>query len=302
METISPPPLQPGDKVALISTARKVPEAAIDKAVELIKSWSYEPVEGAHLRSVDRQYAGTDSERRADLQWALDHQDIRAVICMRGGYGTARIIDDLDLDGLRFSPKWVAGYSDVCALHHHLYTQLGLQSLHSSMPVNFAENSSEALESLRLQLGGNWVNSIAAVHRLNREGSAEGNLIGGNLSVLYSQMGSRSELSTEGAILILEDLDEYLYHIDRMMLALRRAGKLQKLAGLVVGGMTEMRDNPVPFGKNAEEIIAEHCEPYSFPLAFNLPSGHIADNRCWVHGKKVRLTVKNDQPSSLNHC
>ena len=182
-----------------------------------------------------------------------------------------------------------------------MYSRTGMQSIHGTMPVNFQTNTPEALDELFGLLIGEGADHVFGSHGLNRSGEAEGELVGGNLSVLFSLLGSRAQLDTRGKILFLEDLDEYLYHIDRMMLALDRAGMLENLAGLLVGGMTEMNDNPVPFGAAAEEIIAERVEKYNYPVAFGFPSGHIADNRPWVHGKKRRLTVHDDQPSSLNH-
>ena len=302
MEALAPPALKPGDTIALVSTARKVDVSFIEYAERTLASWGFKTRRGDNLFKVHHQFAGSDAARRADLRAALENPDIKAVICARGGYGTARIIDDIDFSVLDRNPKWVAGYSDVTALHSHIYNKAGLQSIHGTMPVNFADNTPESLESLRLLLTGNFLSYTAPSHRLNRTGKAEGVMLGGNLSVLYSMAASASELNTAGAVLFLEDLDEYLYHIDRMMLALKRADKLAKLAGLVVGGMTDMRDNAMPFGKTAEEIIAEHTAAYAYPVCFSFPAGHITGNRAWLHGKKVRLTVKNDQPSSLNHC
>lgn len=301
MKTLTPPPLHQGDTIAIISTARKVQTGFIEKARAVFEGWGYRVKLGAHLYADDHQFAGNDSERRTDLATALQDPEVKAIVCARGGYGTARILEGIDFKAVRSAPKWVVGYSDVTALHCHLYRQAGIQSLHGSMPVNFEENTAEALDSMRILLEGNGVGYSAPQSRLNRAGEGEGEMIGGNLSVLYSLMGTPSEIDMEGKILFLEDLDEYLYHIDRMMVTLKRSGKLRQLAGLVVGSMTDMHDNAVPFGKTAEEIIASQVATYSFPVCFGFPSGHIADNRAWVHGKKVRLTVKNDQPSSLNH-
>jgi muramoyltetrapeptide carboxypeptidase len=167
------------------------------------------------------------------------------------------------------------------------------------MPVDFHKNTPVATDSLFQLIQGESLSYEAEPHKLNRDGNGEGAMIGGNLSMIYSLLGSTAQPSTEGKILFLEDLDEYLYHIDRMMVALDRAGILENLSGLVVGGMTDMNDNKVPFGKTAEEIIAERVAPYTFPVAFNFPSGHIDDNRAWIHGKKRRLTVSNGQPSLL---
>lgn len=302
MEILTPPPLQQGDTIAIISTARKVHQGFIDHAKSLIESWGYKVKLGAHLFDKEHQFAGNDIARRADLAAALGDPAVKAIFCARGGYGTARILEGIDYKEVRNHPKWVVGYSDATALHNHLYRQAGIQSIHGSMPVNFEENTAEALDSLRILLEGNAVTYTSPQSRFNREGECEGEMVGGNLSVIYSLMGTPSEIDTAGKVLFLEDLDEYLYHIDRMMVTLKRAGKLRQLAGLVVGSMTDMRDNQVPFGKTAEEIIASQVAAYNYPTCYGFPSGHIADNRAWIHGKKVRLTVKNDQPSSLNHC
>ncbi len=300
MEAIAPPALQSGDTIALISTARKVEPKQAETAKKLVESWGFKMKEGRNLHCVKHQLAGTDEERRDDLKAALVDPEVKAILCARGGYGTARILDDIDFSMLKTNPKWIVGYSDVTALHCHAYTVAGVQSIHGSMSVNFADNTKAALESIRVLLTGDYIAYSAPQHRLNRSGVAEGVMVGGNLSVLYSILGSASAPDFQGKILFLEDLDEYVYHIDRMMLALRRAGHLQKLAGIMVGGMTEMRDNPIPFGYTAEEIIAEHCAPYAFPVCFGFPSGHITDNRAWIHGKKTRLTVNHGQPSSVS--
>lgn len=301
MASINPRPLVSGDEVYIISTARFVEPEFIAQAEGTLRNWGYFPVLSPHLMARDHQFAGTDAERLEDLNKAISNPNCRAIICARGGYGTARIIDKMDLDALRHDPKWIIGFSDITALHSHIYTQLNMESIHATMPVNFATTDADSLDTLRRILGGQPTAYRAAEHPLNRTGEAEGELIGGNLSVLYSLLGSKSSLDTDGKILFLEDLDEYLYHIDRMMVALRRAGKLSKLAGLIVGGMNDMNDNTVPFGKTAEEIIAANVRDDSYPVCFNFPSGHIPANHAWIHGKKIKLTVNNGQPSTTNY-
>ncbi len=283
----------------MISTARRVEPSQAELARKRIEAWGFRMKPGKNLFAVNHQLAGLDADRRRDLQDAINDPEVKAVLSARGGYGTARLLDDVDFSPLKKQPKWFIGYSDVTALHSHLYKHAGIQSIHGSMPINFGDNTAEALESIRLILTGGQVPLTALDHRLDRPGVAEGVMVGGNLSVLYSIMGSASEMDFSGKILFIEDLDEYLYHMDRMLLALRRSGVLSKLAGLAVGSMTSMRDNPVPYGKTAEEIIAEHVAPYAYPVAFGVPSGHLTDNRAWVHGKKIRLTVQHDQPSII---
>lgn len=296
-----PPALKEGDCVAIISTARKADPDNINYATRLLNSWGYEVLRGKNLLKVDNQYAGSDSERLSDLNEAIRNKEIKAIFLARGGYGTVRIIDGMDTAALAQNPKWIVGYSDATVLHLHTLKHAGVASVHATMPLNYRENTKEALESLVKVLRGDLPEIKSMYHRHNIAGQCTGQMIGGNLSVLISMMGSSTQPITEGCILFLEDVDEYLYHIDRMMVCLKRAGMLKVLAGMVVGGMTDMHDNQVPFGLTAEEIIASHVQDYGYPVCFNFPSGHIADNRAWIHGKKVRLTVTNDQPSSLNH-
>jgi muramoyltetrapeptide carboxypeptidase len=220
----------------------------------------------------------------------LDNNDVKAIISARGGYGTMRIIDKLDFSDFVKNPKWIVGYSDITVLHSHIHN-LGIETLHATMPINFTKNA-EAAESLRRALFGESLTYEADQHVLNRRGIAEGELIGGNLSLLYALIGSASDIDTAGKIFFIEDLDEYLYHIDRMMLSLKRAGKLDKLAGLIVGGMSDMKDNLVPFGKTAEEIIYDAVKEFDYPVAFNFPSGHIERNLAVVLGRNMKMEVE----------
>jgi len=299
MQAHTPEHLQPGDEIRLISTARTADKSYIDLAVSEIENRGFKATLGKHLFSKSNQFAGTDEERLADLNDAIRDENIRAILCAKGGYGTGRLLHGIDAKAFHNDPKWICGYSDVTALHSHVYNVFRTQSLHSCMPVGFANYTAEAMNSIFDLLSGNDVIYEFAPDDLNREGNAEGVMVGGNLSVLYSMLGSTAQVSPSGKILFIEDLDEYLYHIDRMMVALDRAGILENISGLVVGGMTDMNDNAVPFGKTAVEIISERVAPYKYPVAFNFPSGHFDDNRTWVHGKKRRLTVRNGQPSLL---
>jgi muramoyltetrapeptide carboxypeptidase len=222
----------------------------------------------------------------------LDDVNIKAVLCSRGGYGTLRIVDGLDFTSFSAHPKWVVGYSDVTVLHSHIQHQLGVETLHAVMPVNFkGDHEDESLHTMINALFGKRITYSFPKPGLSREGNAEGVLVGGNLSILYSLMGSVSAPDTDGKILFIEDVDEYLYHIDRMMMALKRAGKLEKLKGLIVGGMTRMNDNAIPFGKSANEIIAEAVKEYKFPVCFDFPAGHLDTNLALIMGRKVRFTV-----------
>jgi len=285
--------LKKNDKIAIISTARKITYDEIKPALEILESWGLIPVLGAYLFSEENQYSGSDIKRAADLQAALDNDEIKAIICARGGYGTVRIIDKIDFTRFIQNPKWIIGYSDATVLHSHIQNNFGLETIHGSMLLNFTKNSVEALSSLHKALFEGSFSHDTSTHPLNRNGKAEGILVGGNLSLLYALNNTASDLYTDGKILFIEDLDEYLYHIDRMIINLKRSGKLSNLAGLVIGGMTDMNDNTVPFGKTAEEIIAEAVAEFNYPVCFGFPAGHIDDNRAIILGQKVKLEVGN---------
>jgi muramoyltetrapeptide carboxypeptidase len=297
---ISPPSLKPGNKVGIIAPARKVSFKELAPAIKVFNSWGLETILSPHLLGSCNQYSGPDEERAADLQAMLDHPEIRAVFCARGGYGTLRIIDQLNFSKFCKKPKWIVGFSDITVLHAHIQQNFGIETLHAMMPLNIVSGKKMqkrmlALESLHSALIGQKLKYKTEPHLLNRKGSAEGILIGGNLSLLYSLNGSISDPDTRDKILFIEDLDEYLYHIDRIMMNLKRAGKLNHIRGLVVGGMTEMKDNKIPFGKTAEEIISEAVKDYDFPVCFNFPAGHIDDNRALILGRNVKLKVNKKE-------
>ena len=287
-----PPALRAGQRVALVSPARKISAAELAPAIATLKSWGLDVVLGESIAGDHHQFAGDDALRRRDFQQQLDDPSIRAILCARGGYGTARIVDGLDFTGFNAQPKWVAGFSDITVLNSHLLA-LGHASIHGVMPVLFHQQGGEmALESLRRALFGEAALPIgAAPHPLNRPGTATGALVGGNLSLLHTLTGTTSQASFAERILFLEDLDEYLYHVDRMLLHLHRSGQLAGLAGLVVGHFSAMRDNTIPFGSTALEIINSYARRYDFPVGFGFPVGHEADNRALVVGQTVQLTV-----------
>jgi muramoyltetrapeptide carboxypeptidase len=299
MQAHTPSYLQPGDEIRIISTARAVDKEFIDLAVTEIEKRGFSVSLGENLFKRENQFAGSDEERLSDLNEAVRDKKVRAIFAARGGYGTTRLLKGFDGKAFNNNPKWICGYSDITALHSYVLNSCQTLSLHSTMPVDFQRNTTESIDSLFQLIRGESLTYEAKPHDLNRDGNGEGAMIGGNLSMIYSLLGSPAQPLTDGKILFLEDLDEYLYHIDRMMLALDRAGMLENLSGLVVGGMTDMNDNKVPFGKTTEEIIVERAAKYKYPVAFNFPSGHIDDNRAWIHGKKRRLTVRNGQPSLL---
>ena len=287
---IRPPSLQLGDQIGIISTARKISKKELFFAKKTIESWGLRVVFGRNLFQEHNQFAGTDLQRSTDLQQMIDNPHIKSILCARGGYGTVRIIDHIDFSIFKTKPKWIAGYSDVTALHSTLHN-LNISSLHSTMPINFANNTSNSLESLKQALFGNKIAYNFQRHELNRAGETKGKVVGGNLSIIYSLLGSNSDINTDDKILFLEDLDEYLYHLDRMMMNLKRNGKLSKLAGLIVGGMNDMNDNTIPYGKTANEIIAESVSEYNYPVAFNFPAGHISNNNTIILGQTAKLTI-----------
>jgi muramoyltetrapeptide carboxypeptidase len=296
MELIVPPFLKPGDTVGIVAPARKVDVFDIDPALALIKSWGLNVALGKNIFGSFNQFSGTDIERAADLQDMIDNPNVNAILCARGGYGTIRLLDRLNLRSLQRNPKWVAGYSDITVLHSILNTWYLVETIHSTMPINFPKNgeSNPSMNLLRDTLFGKNPSYSVSYHPLNKKGKAEGFVTGGNLSILYSLSGSDADINTEGKILFIEDLDEYLYHIDRMMMNLKRSGKLKVLAGLVVGGMTDMHDNPIPFGKSPLEIILDAVSEYEFPVCFDFPAGHNGNNYPLILGRRALLNVTSN--------
>jgi len=287
---IQPKNLQKGDTIGLVSTARKVSLSELKPALEIIKKWELNVIIGKSIKAEENQFAGSDELRAADFQEMLDNPKVKAIWCARGGYGTVRMIDKLDFAEFKKQPKWIIGYSDVTVLHSHIHN-LGFETLHAQMPVAIETKSEATVTSIYNALFGKEYSIKIPSEKNNRLGTASGQLVGGNLSILYSLCGSPSAINTNGKILFIEDLDEYLYHIDRMLQNLKRNGMFINLKGLIVGGMTQMRDNTIPFGKTAEEIIFDICKDYNFPIAFNFPAGHLKDNRALVFGNEVKLEV-----------
>jgi len=290
---ITPPYLAKDDKIGIIAPARCINFDEVHPSIRVFQKWGLEVVLGTNIFRKCNQFAGKDELRLADLQQMLDDDSIKAVICARGGYGTVRIIDRVDFTEFRKKPKWIVGYSDVTVLHSHIHRHLGIETLHAVMPINITADDApdDAQNTLKNALLGKLRSYSYPASSLVRPGETEGVLTGGNLSILYSLMGSASEIDTDGKILFLEDVDEYLYHIDRMMMNLKRAGKLANLKGLIVGGMERMNDNKVPYGKTANEIIMEAVEEYNYPVCFDFPSGHGENNLALILGRKVRLNV-----------
>ena len=287
---IIPEYLKEGDCIGLISTARKISQKELELELGILQDWGLKVFLGENIFSEYRQFAGTDIQRKTDLEYMLRDNKIKAILCVRGGYGTVRIIDKIKDKLFINSPKWIIGYSDVTVLHSHLHN-LGIASIHGPMPINFTKASRKSLNMLRHILFGEENYIYTNPNRLNREGEVKGEIIGGNLSILYSLLGSPTDINTENKILFIEDLDEYLYHIDRMIINIKRNQKFKKLKGLIVGSMTEMNDNEIQFGKTANEIIYEHIKEYDFPVCFDFPSGHIKNNMSIIFGKQSLLKI-----------
>ena len=296
-QMITPPRLQKGDTVAILATARKNIDDNLKPAIDLLKSWGLNVVIGSTIGLDNNQLAGTDEQRAADFQQQMDNPNIKMIWCVKGGYGTVRIIDLLDFSKFKKNPKWLVGFSDVTALHNHLNT-MGFKSIHGIMPVTVARATPQAIETMRIALFGGKLKYEIEPFAMNRLGKASGELVGGNLSILYSLFGSPSSIDCSDKILFIEDLDEYLYHIDRMMMNLKRNGCLESIKGIVVGSMTKMKDNDIPWGKNAIEIIDDVTKKYNIPVLYNFPAGHIQDNRALILGNKVRIDV-NEKMSTV---
>ena len=287
---ITPSFLKKGDKIGIISTARKISYLELKPALKIIESWGLHIVFGNFLFETNNQFAGTVNQRVMDIQQMIDNNEIKAILCARGGYGTIQIIDHINFDNFKNNPKWIIGFSDVTVLHSQMQ-KLSIESLHSSMPINFSTSTLESINSIKDILFGkrNIIKCISS--KKNRIGLAESCIVGGNLSIIYSLLGSKTDLDTSNKILFLEDIDEYLYHLERMIISLKRAKKFESIKGLIIGGMTEMNDNDISFGKGVENIITDCLKEYNFPICFDFPSGHVKNNKPIILGRNSLLDI-----------
>lgn len=290
-----PASLRPGDTVGVLALASRLPYERVQPALDALRAWGLNVVEGQSLRSEFFTFAGSDAVRASDFQRFLDDPAIKTIISARGGYGSSRLIDGLDFTKFRQNPKWIVGFSDITAVHCHLHT-FGIESLHATMPsVFFQDKSGASLESLRQFLFGETPRYLAPAHPLNRAGTGTGELIGGNLCLMAHVLSTPSEVDTTGKILFLEEVSEYLYSIDRLMVQLRRAGKLSGLAGLIVGSFSHVKDSiDPPFGETAYEIIRRWTSDYGYPVCYGFPVGHEPDNLALPCGRVATLTVGAD--------
>ena len=291
---IIPPFLKAGDTVALVCTARKFFPKDAKPAIDLFESWGLNVKLGNTIGLDNCQLGGTDNERAADFQAQLDDENVKAIWCARGGYGTVRIIDALDFTKFKKHPKWIMGFSDVTVLHSQLNVER-VATLHSIMPFTVPKAPEEVKETLRKALFGETISYTIASKSYDVKGTASGELVGGNISILYSLLGSKSAIDTKDKILFIEDLDEYLYHIDRMMYNLKRNGYFENVKGIIVGSMADMHDNEIPFGQNEVQIITEIAKENRIPIAFQFPAGHQSDNRTLILGNQVYFEVNEKE-------
>jgi muramoyltetrapeptide carboxypeptidase len=287
---ITPEFLKKGDVVGILATARKTDVESLKPAIKLLESWGLQVIIGKTIGKEDNQLAGPDWLRATDFQEMLDNPKVKAIWGAKGGYGTVRIIDRIDFTNFQKKPKWIAGFSDMTVLHSHI-NNMGIETIHSFMALNAGTANPEVLDSFKKALFGEKLSYTIPVHPYNVNGKAKGEIVGGNLSVLYSIIGSKSEIDYHDKILFIEDLDEYLYHIDRMIMNLKRNGYFNGLKAVIVGGMTSMNDNEIPWGKDAPQIIKDVLKDYKFPIIYNFPAGHIKDNRTLILGKTVSVEV-----------
>ena len=287
-----PAALQRGDKIGIVSPAGKIEPEKVGLAVNQLEQLGLKVVLGKYVFDEYHQFAGRDLNRLKDFQQMLDDPEIKAILCARGGYGCVRILEHLDFDLFLRKPKWIVGYSDITVFHTYLNNILDVESLHSVMPINFTDDESgKSVETMLRAIMGAVENYNIPPHELNRLGVAEGEMIGGNLSILYSLRGTLMDFETHGKILFIEDVGEELYHLDRMMHNLRIGGKLSELQAIVVGGFSKMKEGDPKFGKSAYEIINESVSNYSYPVVYNFPAGHINDNWALPMGRYLKLKV-----------
>lgn len=293
-----PPYLKKGDTIGIVAPAGFMDIEKMQACIDTLDSWGYNVVMGSTTHSNSTNYfSGTDEERLADLQQMMDDKHINAILCARGGYGTSRIIDDLSFKKFKKNPKWIIGYSDITVLHCHLYSNYNIASLHAPMAAAF--NDGEAvnpyIQSIKKALEGEPAHYETESHEFNKEGSAEGELVGGNLSLLIHLIGTDTDIKTKNRILFIEDIGEYLYSIDRMFLQLKRSGKLDKLAGLIIGKFSDMKDTERPYGKTVLEIIHDQVKEYNYPICFNFPVSHEKENYALKVGGEYSLEISNEK-------
>jgi muramoyltetrapeptide carboxypeptidase len=287
---IQPPQLAPGNTIGILCPAGAIPLEKVTICAQVLESWGYQVRIGKTVGTQFGHFAASDLDRQNELQSMMDDPEIHAILCARGGYGLSRIIGALNFSKFNAHPKWVVGFSDITVFHHRLI-KLGVQCIHGTMPLNFETNTVEAIDTLLHNLSKAPVDFNLAANDFNKEGAATGILLGGNLSIVHSMLGTDDQFNFEDAILFIEDLGEHLYQIDRMIFALKKSGALHKIKGLIIGGMSDLEDTDPPFGHAINSIIKSQFEFSKIPLLFDFPAGHISDNRALIFGKRVSLEV-----------
>lgn len=295
MTLVKPSYLKTGDSIAIVAPAGILngKREAIEQAKVLAESWGLKVMLGEYVFEDNNHFAGTDVERAKDFQKALNNPNIKAIWCARGGYGSVRILDKLDFSKFKENPKWIIGYSDVTAFHNHIHN-LGIETLHAMMGSSMIfdpKDTAESKETLRKALFGENLSYEIPPSKYNVVGDVEGELVGGNLTILLTMLGSDSQLNTDGKILFIEEIGEYKYHIDRMLQSLKRAGYFDNLKGMIVGDMTNVKKNTTIWGSSIEQLILDATIEYDFPILFGFPAGHEPDNRAMIMGRKVKMTV-----------
>jgi len=289
-----PPYLQKGDTIGLVCPAGTMPVEKVSECIRVInEDWGFTIKVGTTVGQQYHYFSGTDEERLEDFQHMLDDENVKAILCARGGYGLSRIIDKIDFTNFKKNPKWIIGFSDVTILHSHIYRNHSISTMHAPMANAFNEDGfkNEFIRSLRHALEGKKIKYQCKPHEFNKKGEGIGELVGGNLSLLAHLIGTDSDIKTKGRILFIEDVGEYLYNIDRMMYQLKRSGKLDKLAGLIVGGFTDMKDTERPFGQTVHEVIRDAVAEYGYPVCFDFPVSHEKENYALKIGVGYKLKV-----------
>ncbi|ULC59841.1 LD-carboxypeptidase [Flaviramulus sp. BrNp1-15] len=294
-----PPYLKAGDTVAIVAPSGilKNRDKEIEQAKVLLKSWGLEVVIGNHVFNKENHFAGSDDERCEDFQKALDNPQISAIWCARGGYGTVRILDKLDYSKFKQNPKWLIGYSDITALHNQMHNE-GIESIHAMMCTSLQDDMAtikETVSTFKDAIFGKSLNYTLEGSKYNKTGNATGKLVGGNLTMLHTMLGSKTSIDVSEKILFIEEIGEYKYHIDRMLQSLKRAGYFDNCKGVIVGDMSKLRKNTTLWGTSVEQLILDALQDYNFPIAFNMPAGHEKDNRAMILGRTVELTVSKDK-------
>ena len=295
---IQPPFLKPSDTVYITAPAKAIEESSVLAAKKTLEAWGLKVRIAPHCLGRHHYFSGSDEERLADFQDGLDDPSIKAILCARGGYGCVRMVESLNWDAFERHPKWIIGFSDVTVFHQKIH-QLGIQSIHAIMPLGFVEGSDAAKESLKKILFGEPVMLEAPYLTVNITGKATGKLVGGNMAIVSSLLGTPLSYSFKDNILVLEDIGEHVYKIDRMLYSLKLAGAFSQIKGLVLGGFTDMEDTDVPFGKTIKELILEQVRHLEIPVAFDLPIGHITDNQAFVLGRTASLQVTDIKTALL---